>query len=431
MEQITKKTTEPIQTKKKLYAACLSCGFVPFKSLNLINPNVTSIQHQVYRYVENGELEKYHTKDVCALYLTLETKNKIMNAEENTPLYYSKALKRFYANYTSKDVYRLRAQKLKLDRSTLIGLSEDDAKAKIKKHNSDAKQIKARKLRILRNGEAFLFFFGADFAALVDEKPFLGDIRHTSYSSMEAVFKKSTFYSFRELTQQEKGISSSEINIMNAVATNTKMNGIFITPDLNLGVYVFDKDVYKFFQESEMNAKSYISNIIAAPTGKTLDGCILLYKNELPIRKMIRRDDAKVSFSDDNLYKSYKEKNLFALPLSPEGQMIAKIMSSRFWIDRANDLSIPKKWQTQINQYAPFDGLQTETDKPPTYHLNFLVPDLGKLDRFLKFESTNSVNSSRYVIHCFDIQADLLKSSVKDSIVIHPIPLKDFYKAMM
>lgn len=431
MEQITKKTTESLKIKKKLYASCLSCGFVPFKSLNLINPNVTSIQHQVYRYVENGELEKYHAKDVWALCLTLETRDKIMKAEEGSPLYYSNSLKQFYLDYTSKDTYRLKTKKKKLEEKDFEGLTKIETRNLIKKTNEAAKQNEARKLRVLRNGEAFLFFYGADFLALMNDKPLLREIRNTKGSNFEDIFSKPAFYSFRELTQQEEGITRSEVNIINGAVTNTKMNGLFVTPDLNYGVYVLYKDIYHFSKESEINAKNYISSIISSPTGKALDGSILLYQYDAPIQKMIKRDSAKPRLHTDNLYESYNEQNVYAVPLSPEGQMIAKMMSKRDWIDRVNDLTITKEWQTQINQYTPYDGLQTETGKPPTYHLNFLIPDLGKLKRFINFVDVNSRNTAKYVIHCFDIQADLLKSSVKKDIIIHPIPIDKFYEAMM
>ena len=415
---------EQFQTKNKIYATCLACGFVPFKSLTLINPNASSIQHQVDRYVKKGELEKYHSKDVWTLFLTLDTKEKIMNAGENSPLYYGNALKQHYLDITMKDMYRLKGNKKVLDETDFEGLTKVEAREKTKKTNENARKMLSRKLRILRNGEAFIFFYGADFPSLPEEKPSLGEPDKNVFEG------NSAFYAFRELTQQETKISRSEVNLVNNAVTNTKINGAFITPDANYSVIVTYKDIYQFSRESEINAKNYISDIFSRLTNKAIDGCVLLYQYDTPIKKMILRDSPKPRLYTENLFETYGEKNIFALPLSPEGQLIAKMMSKEFWKETLQDLTIKKEWQTTVNQFVTYDGLQNEPGKPITYHLNFLIPDLGRLKQFLIFAEVNADNKAKYVIHCYDIQADMLKECVKDNIIIHPIPIKAVYDRM-
>lgn len=419
MEQ-NKSKVKVVQTKNKIYSACLACGFVPFKSLTLINENASSIQHQVDRYVKSGNLEKYHTKDVWTLFLSSETKNKIISDKEET-LYYSNALKQYFQNYSLKDTYRLKENKKKLDESDFEGLKKDEIRELVKKTNDNNKKITSRKLRILRNGEAFLFFFGADFPSLPGDKPSLYDAKVALVDSNETYFKNSTFYSFRELIQQEDKIIKSDINHLNNAITNTKINGIFITPDLNYSVYVTYKDIYQFSKVSEINAKKYISTIIAPSTNKMIEGCILLYHYDAPIKKMILRDLPKTRLLTENLFETYSEENILAIPLSPEGQRFAKMISKKYWRDSLKNLVIDKEWQTKPNSYVTYDGMQIRPNKPIAYHLNFCIPDLGHLKQFINFTEVNSDNKAVYVIHCFDFQADMLRECVKDNIKIHKL----------
>ncbi len=412
--------------RKELLTISLACGFVPFKCLPLLNPNKTSMQHIVNVFVEDGDFEKYHNKEIWIISPTRQTRDRINDNDPNTKdaigKKFSEELKNYYRNYALSDCYKAK---------------------------SSGKKYESRRLRSLRNAEVFTFFYSVDFDVLPGVKKTLEEL------TTKEDLKKATFFPFRELTginpnitfndstyeevlevarirskdtEKKKEISEEKRRATTEAINLTKINGIVTLPDsqstytlINTGKLL---DPYR--ETGELKTLNYVNNILATTSLPQISGCILLYPSEVPIKKMLfpnleRNELNKVR----SLFRAYNETNLYAIPLSPEGQVLIKIMNTPSWEERLNSMTIKKEWRTDNNPNVNFDGKNFDEDKKKTcYHFNFLIPDIARLSRYISFANgAIDIGNTEYYIYCYDFQKNFLEEVVPYFVELRTIPL--------
>ena len=389
--------------RKELLTVSLAVGFVPFKCLPLINPNKASIQHIVNIYIAEGDFEKYHKKDIWALAPTQQLRDRIYRSDqsekENLGKKFSEPLKDYYKEYSMNEFYKLKSSDKKYD---------------------------SRKIRALRNGEVFTFFYGAGFDTLPGSKKNLNEL-----TGSEQEIADTTFFPFRELTNINKNIyfndSEYEIKEDATEAINlTKINGIISLKGAESTYTVINagKKLDQYKRNGERKSIIYINNILASTTLPQISGCIILYSSEIPIKKLIYCESKERQFAN-NLFEAYEETNMFVVPLTPEGQELTKIMNNKYWQEKLNAITIKKDWRTNNNAYVTFDGTHyDETKKITYYHFNFLIPNIARLKKFLYFAESNANNEAIYCIYCYDFQKSLLEDICPPTVELRPIPFK-------
>ena len=161
--------------RKELLTVSLACGFVPYKHMELLNPNRNSINHMALSYIEQGTFEKYHDKEIWAMSLSPQTRKNIFEVGQNFILdreslsnKFSEPLKLYYKEISQQDYYRLK---------------------------TGGKKYDAKRIRLLRNSEVFTFFYGMDFDTVPGEKKTIQELKKTKEKLVN-----STFFPFREFS---------------------------------------------------------------------------------------------------------------------------------------------------------------------------------------------------------------------------------------
>lgn len=370
----------------------LACGGVPFRCLDLISPSVSSIQHALRIFINEDMFEKFHEKEICIINITTKTYKELRNPTSDIAKAVSKELIEYYDENTRRDIQKLRY---------VSGKAYKDA------------AIFRDAIRIMRNNEVIVFMFGCGTRCLPDERK-----KKLNNDSKEPVVLD-CYYNSKELKQTEwtwaeVKVEDDQIQNVNAARLNglcVLASGSYIAINLN---HVRNFRISKI---GELFAIEHIKQTIVEDSLPRFAGSIIFYKDNETIQRLVRPTTPKDYRSSHNLFEVYKEKNIYALPLTKEGQMTYEFMKKEDWKERIYSFTLTESQTQDVKDYDVYDGQEIGA-----YFFVFCIPDIARLQKFL-LKAENDINNN-YYIYCFEHQKDLLKEIAVGNVYLRSVPVK-------
>lgn len=146
---------------------------------------------------------------------------------------------------------------------------------------------------------------------------------------------------------------------------------------------------------------------------------------------MILKETPKQRLYTDNLYDTYYEKNILAVPLSPLGQLLINLLLQKDLEDFIFNTYFDSNYKKPTSKDETRYSRVKEEDKNITYLFDFTKPDIAKLEKFILFSDNffPGENTVNFEIACFDIHQPLLQKTVPGKIKIKPVSI--IYTSMM
>lgn len=369
--------------REKLIRLSLACGAVPFKSLNLVIPNIVSLQHRLREMIQDGEFRVYHDEDIWAVSITPEIFEKIKN-DEKLKEQFGEELIKHYEIYGKKDY---------------------------EKACYYTKYTKQKARRVMRNNEALLFMHGCNITCLPGEKK--SDLLFYS------IQRENRYYTSRELKRNSNLDVLVEEEKEKQLVHGTRINGMLSIGNETytvINVINVEKTLYHFSAIGERRTREYITELCYENNMPALSGCIFLYKDNSIIYKMVRPTTAPEIKHSQAIMKAYDEDNMLALPLTPDGQKMLKLMKNKNWKEHLLSSALSEEQRKLKKEVVDCDGHDADG-----YYLMFCIPDIAKLKRFIY--SAEVMNEDNFYIYCFKHQLHLLKSVAKGNVYLRSIDI--------
>ncbi len=368
--------------REKLIRLSLACGAVPFKSLNLVIPNIVSLQHRLREMVQNNEFKVYHDEDIWTVAITPEVYEKIKN-DEKLKEQFGEELLKHYEMYGKKDY---------------------------EKACYYTKFTKQKARRVMRNNEALLFMHGCDITCLPGEKK--SDLLFYS------IQRENRYYTSRELKRNTNLDVLVEEEKEKQLVHGTRINGMLSIGNETYTVINVEKTLYQFSAIGERRTRQYITELCYENNMPALSGCIFLYKDNSVINKIMRPSTAYEIKYSQAIMKAYDEDNMLAIPLTPDGQKMLKLMKQPNWKEHLLSSALSEEQRKLNKETVDCDGRDTDG-----YHLMFCIADIAKLKRFLF--SAEVMTDHKFYIYCFKHQRSLLKTVAKGNVYLRSIDIDD------
>ena len=262
----------------------------------------------------------------------------------------------------------------------------------------------------MRNNETLLFMHGSEIACLPGEKK--SDLLFYS------IQRENRYYTSRELRSNGKIDVLVEDEKETKIIHGTRINGMVNFENETYSVINIEKSLYQYSAVGERRARQYLTELCFENNLPQLSGCILLYKDNIAIKKMFRATTSYEVKYTQAIMKAYDENNLLAIPLSPDGQRMMKLMKHRNWKEHLLSSALTDEQRQLHNETVDCDGRDADG-----YYLVFCIPDIAKLKRFLA--SAEVMTEDNFYIYCFAHQTVLLKNIAKGNIYMRSIDIKD------
>ncbi|MBO5373770.1 MAG: hypothetical protein J6A75_13775 [Lachnospiraceae bacterium] len=368
--------------REKLIRLSLACGAVPFKSLNLVIPNIVSLQHRLREMVQDGDFRVYHDEDIWAVSITPEIYDKI-KTDEKLKEQFGEELIKHYELY-GKDDYKRACYYTKF--------------------------TKQNARRVMRNNEVLLFMHGCDITCLPGEKK--SDLLFYS------IQRENRYYTSRELKRNTNLDVLVEEEKEKQTVHGTRINGLLNIGNETYTVINVEKSLYQFSAVGERRTRQFISELCLENNMPQLSGCIFFYKDNSVINKMMRPSTAHEIKHTQAIMKAYDEDNMLAIPLTPDGQKMLKLMKHKNWREQLLSSALSEEQRILQKEVVDCDGHDAEG-----YHLMFCIPDIAKLRRFIY--SAEVMSENKFYIYCFKHQRNLLKSVARGNVYLRSIDIND------
>lgn len=389
--------------RKRFMEMSFCVGVIPSNTFPLLNPHESAIQHTVKRWVKEGEYEEIKPeKNMRAIIPCKELRNKMLNKEAAT-LPFSPTLYEEFKTIGSKNIYTVNTKPT--DKEFI-------------------RVIKVRKRRIYLTNESFIFLWGAGVNAMpVEKKPFT-ELSEENRQTLPV------YYTSREITQiSDDFISLTASDLKSKVITSSRMNGVVALKSGTFAVYNTGNNIIRFSNASESKGAIF-AEVNSRRCGLAdFRGCILLYH---PARsgytdatlQFLKPSKKNVLLSINNLTSAYPDQ-IFAIPLSPEGQDIIRIMNaSSEWKEIILSMCLSEDLRRNTSLTA-FDGYRKEEDGSISYYFVYLIPNIERLKKYAAFikltAEENSISEGRknlFKIFCYPFQEGTLRKYLPENVMI-------------
>ena len=275
----------------------------------------------------------------------------------------------------------------------------------------------SRSVRAIQNAEAYMFMRSAGLACGLCERPNL--VAETSLGTKNAYYMS---YDFKNAAQYEDKVTGNPKGGIREIM-GSRVIGLAATQGGIYSVFVQTGDAVKWQAGAEIRMRIHIDAMLAKKmeTPKEPQGLIISDDYE----SLSRLVDTAV-----NLY--YKPKaairqleeaygKIYALPLTADGKKLFEVMSRPGWERIIREASFGRQ-AAQARQMA----VDCDLYENGTYTLNFCVPDIMRLRRFLAYAASDTEH--RYRITCFDFQKGMLEKASHGSCEIKSGPFEKFLK---
>ena len=350
--------------RKAVIEVTLACGCLPYHAIRLLDLNTASVQKMCTKMVKEGLLKKYISEKkarkeriwVMVFSGEQQLKDKV---GDSIP----KHLMDLYTNISVNDKYRI---------TTNCEYTE--------------------RLRVLRNAETFMFFYGAKIDTLRGRcESMASDNRNTA----------NIYYTSRELkgTQKDEYGLKADIDASKKLST-TRVNGILVSDGGNYMVYNTNKYIGRFSLSGERKLKAYTDNMLTLKQKEIANGSILLSDKMENFKSILEPPSQLAQQHLQGLEGVYR--NIYSLPLDNTGQKMMKIMTKPDWQERIYAMGLTMEQRRNKSELVECDGQDGDT-----YIFVFCVPNIRRLKMFYKRAKIEN-NRDKYVVMCFDYQKELL-----------------------
>lgn len=385
--------------RRDLLRLNLACGGVPYRSLELITNSLSGLQHWLRKMIlEEDIFDKHVNKEIQVIHLTPHAIRLLSNPESEISKAMDTRLIKHFEDKSSRDAHRLRIS---------------------------SKSGKTDALRILRNNESLMFMFGCSMVCLPDEPKKVLDshndepvILNSYYTSKELKANDSYLTEVEETEEKnKKSISATRLNGICLLKSGT-----YIVINLN---HLTD---FRISMLGELRSIEQTKLLAANNSIPNFSGGILFYKKWQTIARLVNPKTKKDKNSSQNLIEAYDEKDLFALPLTKEGQYTFELMKFPQWKKMiCENILKEKNKETREDSSSAITGIDFKQiydgKEKDGYFLFFCIPDIVRLKKYIHLAAEDEKN--KYHIYCFTYQIELLTNICQsDNIVLSVIDVK-------
>ena len=280
--------------------------------------------------------------------------------------------------------------------------------------------------RAISDSEAFIMMNSAGIACEPDTKPFLrgkgfiDDVPSCYFQSKEV--KGYTNYRDKANMETKDG---EQIKLV----VSSRLTGLLVSRGGVYAVYNIGSNLSSWRKGRETRIAQHITFMLRdkMQNPRDLDTCLILTDcyGELSraLAPATRRDESAAA-SFENL--SYIYNRIMALPFTATGRRMLEIMKTDRWEDAIRSTFLAGYTTEDIMyQGVPCDAYKEENGVM-TYLMLFCIPDIKKLQKFKKAAQIAG-DKDRYIVACFDFQAELVSRSSNNAYRVFTANFDGFY----
>lgn len=346
--------------RRSIMGLLLYVGIIPAKMLGLINWNERTLKEKAYFMNKEGVLAKENIDNewVYRMAKMPKKQKEIFDLQTEFP--------KRWQNYKVEGAAMLRRAR---------GLTwQGDS------------------LRMIRNAEAVMFMDRLPVKYAPEDKGTIAD-----------KFEGNLFFTAMEM--RDDGDRESSLDQYSYKAGYTRSNGVMFTEGGTFVVYNFSKNLLEFhvtregiiFELAKKTALNHKQGIRVS--------AIALYRDAKLFKKLITRSKYYANTLDvlDTLYH-----DVYALPLTREGQELAAYMCVDGWEEAIRDVCGGSKFLEVMDYRINSDGkieMDENGEKVKKYAFVFCIPNITRFKRFIDYINAHD-HPKEFVIVCFDFQVE-------------------------
>lgn len=362
-------------TRREITQLALACGCLSYRRLTLLGMNVKTVRKKIHEMCKEGVFEIVHDGEIWVAGF----KDYAEKSEE-------------YKNPANERLHRYYNQ---------FGIP-------------DYKRVKYAKnwesIRVIRNVESYMFFYGAGLDCLLGSK--------VSLRAREDVSRRirNSFYTAREV----KGYDHYKDDLGNDRLLNTtRVNGLAVCDGGTYAVYHTGKSILTYTRSGEKKMETYINRMLVIKNQPKLKGAIILAHNMKVYTDMIVPKTRKIMDQLANMEGVYE--HVYGLTLDEDGQRMMRLMETPNWDTRMYDEMLEEEKRRGRTGTLDCDGQEGDT-----YCFCYCVPDIKRFKMFLRRAELEK-QQSKFRILCFDSQKELIKQVAGNYAKIATTSFSDYY----
>lgn len=271
------------------------------------------------------------------------------------------------------------------------------------------------RLRIVKNAECFVFFYGIGFGY---------DLSRQSSLKTRESNSPNIFFTSRQVkgTYEEDGLKA-DID-KNQLLNTTRLSGLAISDGGNYAVYCLSTYLGNYSKSGETKMRAYTDRLLSEKGYAPISAALLLSKYDNAFKSYLYPKTMRGQNSVLAIESVYT--HIMALPENEYGQVMMRIMGIAGWRKKLLGMVLTAEQLAAAKILNFCDGYDNETD---AYLLAYCVPDIKRLRLFLGNLGV-STDTSKYTIICYDVQVPFLKSVIDAPIRLRSVKLQDVAKKM-
>ncbi len=366
-------------TRHKIVKMVLMCGCIPWEALNVIDGNPEVYKMKIREMVKEGVLDVVRVLNNRRTY-------RLVNFND-----FDKNLKEFQGYYSIDEL-----------NNYIKNGYEDNKRAKYIKNTDKGTDS----LRVILSNEITILMMTAGILTTPDEKndiciEMTEDSNKSSYYTSREI-RKQTGYTADVTTDTTKKYLERSNTDTDKRISNSRASGILMSPGNVYVVYNISHIFKNWYRSAEYKMQIYVNRLLYEKGiyNMSADSAILFAKNYDAFLSLVWPED---SMKDHYENIKYTFKYIYALPYSPEGREMVKIMKVKGWRHRLKQHFIGK-FNNDTNGIA----VDCDAYMDDTYVCAFLAPELSRYKRFLAWAEEGN-NRDKYIVVCFDFQLDFVR----------------------
>lgn len=373
--------------RKAILEVTLSCGCLPYRAIRLLNMRTESVQKTCKKMVDEGLLKKYTSEKkarrerIWAMVL-----NGDQQLIEQFDTILPEHLLTLYSSIAINDKYKITSG-----------------------------NVYPTKLRVIRNAETFMFFYGAGIDTL------RGRCENMRKDDSNA---SNIYYTSRELkgSQVDEDGLKADLDASNRVNT-TRVNGVYVSDGGTYLIYNTNRYLGNYSLSGERKLKAHMDIMMSWKNKDIIDSAMLLADNMEFFKKILNPPSQLAQQHLQGLEGVYK--NIYALPLNQDGQKMMKLMSIPDWQEKIYSNVLTMEQRTRKSSVVECDGQDDNR-----YLFVFCVPNIRRLKMFYKRAKIEN-DRDKYAVMCFDTQKKFLTEAMGNYVKIYSTSFHDYYNYIM
>lgn len=296
-----------------------------------------------------------------------------------------------------------------------LGLIDESSLSELVK-SGDRKKILStatpypERLRIMKNAECFVFFYGIGFDY---------DLSRQSSLKNKESDSSTIFFTSRQVkgVYEDDGLKA-DID-KNQLLNTTRLSGLAISGGGNYAVYCLSTYLNTYSRSGETKMRVYTDRLLSDKGYAPVSAALLLSRSEKAFKSYLSPKTQRAQNSVLAIENVYK--HIMALPENETGQVMMRIMGEAGWRKKLLSMVLTSEQLAAAKILNFCDGYDQATD---TYILAYCVPDIKRLRLFLGNLGA-STEADKYMIICYDVQVEFLKSVLDAPIRLRSVKLAD------